>query len=65
MNIFWLQLGGSPFFGWWWVAVDVLWLVVDGGEYILADGGWWWVVAQFSLTHFQIKKIKNMQCKKE
>ena len=30
MNIFWLLLGGSPFFGWWWV-VDVLWLVVGGG----------------------------------
>ena len=30
--------------GWWWVLVDIFWLLVDGGGYILAGGGWWWVV---------------------
>ena len=45
--------------GWWWLVVGDG-VVVDGGEYILADGGWlwvvvgdggwWWVVAWFSLT---------------
>ena len=44
MNIFWLLLGGGPFFGWWCVVVDIFWLVVGGGGYILAGGGWWWVV---------------------
>ena len=39
MNIFWLFLGGSPFFRWWWVVVDVFWLVVGGVGYILASGG--------------------------
>ena len=24
-------------FGWWWVVVDIFWLVVSGGR-------WWWVV---------------------
>ena len=24
-------------FGWWWVVVDIFWLVVGGG-------GWWWMV---------------------
>ena len=31
MNIFWLLLDGDPFFGWWWVLVDIFWLVVRGG----------------------------------
>ena len=26
---------------WWWVLVDISWLVVSGGGYILAGGGWW------------------------
>ena len=38
MNIFWLLLGVGPYFGWSWVVVDNLWLVLDGG-YILG-GGW-------------------------
>ena len=35
MNIFWLLLGGGggPFFGCFWVMVDVFWLAVGGG--------WW------------------------
>ena len=44
MNIFWLLLGGSPLFGWWWVVVDIFWLVVNDGEFILAGGGWCWMV---------------------
>ena len=40
MNIFWLLLGGRPFFGWWCVVVDIFWLAVAGGGYILAGGGW-------------------------
>ena len=28
----------------WWVIVEIFWLVVVGGEYILAGGGCWWVV---------------------
>ena len=28
----------------WWVMVEIFWLVVVGGEYILAGGGCWWVV---------------------
>ena len=36
MNIFWLLLGNGPFFGWWWVVLDMFWLVVGGG--------WWWMV---------------------
>ena len=40
MNIFWLLQGGGPFFGKWWVVVDVFWLVVGDGRYILASG-WW------------------------
>ena len=40
MNILWLLLGAGPFFGWWCVVVDIFWLVVGGGEYILAVGGW-------------------------
>ena len=34
MNIFWLLLGGSPFFGWFWV-------MVGGSGYILNGGAWW------------------------
>ena len=30
--------------GWWWVLVDIFWLVVGGDGYILAGGGWWFVV---------------------
>ena len=44
MNIFWLFRGGSPFFGKWYVVVDTFWLVVGGGEYILAGVGWRWMV---------------------
>ena len=29
-----LAVGGS-----WWALVDIFWLVVGGGEYILAGGG--------------------------
>ena len=46
--------------------MDILWLVVGGGRYILAGGGrWWmvvdrgglwWVVAQFSLTRPDLQK---------
>ena len=25
--------------GWWWMVVDIFWLVVGGGEYILVSGG--------------------------
>ena len=60
MNIFWLLRGGCPFFGKWQVVVDIFWLVVGSGGYILAGGGVgghilardgsWWVVTQFSLT---------------
>ena len=28
----------------WWVIVEIFWLVLVGGEYILAGGGCWWVV---------------------
>ena len=24
--------------------VDIFWLVVGDGGYILAGGGWWWIV---------------------
>ena len=54
MNIFWLLRGGCPFFGKWSVVVDIFWLVVGSGGYILAGGGVgghilardgsWWVV---------------------
>ena len=27
----------------WWVLVDISWLVVGGGGYILAGVGWWWI----------------------
>ena len=39
MNIFWILLGGSPFFGWLWVVVDTFRLVVGGGGYISAGSG--------------------------
>ena len=26
------------------MVVNIFWLVVDGGGYILADGEWWWIV---------------------
>ena len=26
--------------------VDILWLVVGGGEYILAGTGWWWMIGR-------------------
>ena len=55
MNIFWLLRGGGRFFGKWQVVVDILWLVVGAGGYILAGGGWQWMVvcgAIVSLTHF-------------
>ena len=42
--ISWLLRGDGPFFGKWWVVVDIFWLVLGGGGYILADGGWSWVV---------------------
>ena len=32
LNIFWLLLGGGPFFGWW---------MVRGGGCNLVCGGWW------------------------
>ena len=41
--------------GWWWVLVDIFWLVVDGGGswwVMVGLGESWWVVAQFSLTFF-------------
>ena len=53
MNMLWLLLGGSPFFAWKWVVVDVLWLVVGGGGWwmvvnifwlVVGGGGWCWVV---------------------
>ena len=53
MNIFWLLLGGSPFFGWWCVMVDIFWLMVgDGGCWwiyfdwwgVVGAGGRWWMV---------------------
>ena len=28
--------------GWSWVAGVKLWLVVGGGDKIMADRGWWW-----------------------
>ena len=28
------------YFGWWWVVVDIFWLVVE----VVNGGGWWWVV---------------------
>ena len=28
MNILWFLLGGGPFFGCWWVVVNIFWLVV-------------------------------------
>ena len=40
MNIFWILLGGSPLFGWWWVGGDIFWVVVGDGGYILAGVGW-------------------------
>ena len=52
MNIFWLLLGGSPFFGWLWVVLDIFWLVVGGGWMVVnifwlvvGGGGCWWLVA--------------------
>ena len=38
MNIFWLLWGGGHFFGEWQVVVDIFWLVVGSGGYILARG---------------------------
>ena len=34
MNIFWFLLGFGPFFGCWWVVVNIFWLVLGGT--------WWW-----------------------
>ena len=39
MDIFWLLLSVGSFCGWCWVMVYIFWLVVGGGEYILAGGG--------------------------
>ena len=44
MNKFWILWGSGPFFGKWQVVVDIFWLVVGGGGYILAGGGWLRVV---------------------
>ena len=30
--------------GWQWMVVDIFWLVVGGGGYILTVGAWYWVV---------------------
>ena len=32
-------------YGWLWVVVVKLWLVVGSGDKIMADPGWLWVVA--------------------
>ena len=41
-SIFWVAAGsGGCIVAGWWVVVDLFWLVMDGGEYILAGGGWW------------------------
>ena len=37
-------MGGGPFFGCWWVVVNIFWPVVGGDEYILAGVGWCWMV---------------------
>ena len=50
MDIFWLVVDGVE---WWWVVVDIFWLVVGRGGsrwVVVGRGGWWWVVALFSLT---------------
>ena len=44
MNIFWLLLGGCPFFGWWCVMVDIFWLVVGDGRCWGIFFDWWWVL---------------------
>ena len=44
MNIFWLLLGGGPFFGWWQIYFGWRWVIVASGGSLLADGEWWWVV---------------------
>ena len=32
MNMFWVLLGGLPLGdGWWWVVVNIFWLVVRSG----------------------------------
>ena len=33
------------FFGWWGMVVDLFWVVVGSGRFILGDGGWWWVIS--------------------
>ena len=38
--ISWLLRGDGPFFGKWWVVVDIFWLVLGGGGYILKGDGW-------------------------
>ena len=34
------------FFGWWGMVVDLFWVVVGSGRFILGDGGWWWVILE-------------------
>ena len=60
MNIFRLVLIGGSFCRWWWVVVDIFWLVgsddrwwwvvVDIFWLVVSGDGWWQMVAQFSLN---------------
>ena len=50
VDIFWLwrvvvDVGGYILASgrWWWVVVNIFWLVVGGGGYILVNDGWCWM----------------------
>ena len=47
VDIFWLLVGGGEWwltcFGWWWVVVDIFWVVVgDAGSCWMVMGGCGW-----------------------
>ena len=56
-------LAGS---GWWWVVLDIFWLVVGGAGYILAGEGWWWMVVGGGIVYSDpffnsIREIKRLR----
>ena len=47
-SIFWEMVGSGGYIlaggAWWWVAVDIFWMVVGAGGWWWIYFGWWWAV---------------------
>ena len=64
VDLFWPSVGVG---GWWWVMVDIFWLVVDGNGYILAGDGRLWVLVGGGINYsnpivivYLLRLISNM-----